>query len=45
MPGTTITLHKSAGGVFEITVDGTLRWSKRQTGAFPSDREILAAIA
>jgi predicted Rdx family selenoprotein len=30
--------------VFEITVDGILRYSKRATGAFPSDAEILAAI-
>lgn len=43
-PDATITLRKSGGGVFEITVNGTPRWSKRQTGAFPSDRDILAAL-
>lgn len=39
-----VTLRKSGGGVFEITVDGALRYSKRQTGAFPSDGEVLAAL-
>ncbi|MCC6716648.1 MAG: Rdx family protein [Acetobacteraceae bacterium] len=43
-PDATVTLRKSGGGVFEITVDGVLRWSKRRTGTFPGDREILAAI-
>ena len=37
-------LLKSGGGVFEITVDGRLRYSKMQTGAFPTDDELLAAI-
>jgi len=44
-PDATITLRKSGGGVFEITVDGTLRFSKKQLGRFPSDDEIHAAIA
>jgi predicted Rdx family selenoprotein len=30
--------------VFEITVDGALRYSKRSTGAFPADAEILATV-
>jgi len=30
--------------VFEITVDGALRWSKRTTGAFPSDAEVTALV-
>jgi hypothetical protein len=30
--------------VFEITVDGTLRYSKRKTGAFPSDAEVAGAV-
>ena len=33
-----------AGGVFEITVDGELKFSKKQLGRFPSDEE-LAALA
>ena len=40
-----MTLRKSSGGVFEITVDGALRYSKRRTGAFPSDAEVLASLA
>ncbi len=44
LPEATITLRKSGGGVFEVTVDGALRWSKRQSGAFPNDSELLAAI-
>jgi predicted Rdx family selenoprotein len=31
--------------VFEITVDGTLRFSKKQLGRFPADDEIAAVIA
>lgn len=38
-------LRKSAGGVFEITVNGAPRYSKRATGAFPTDAEILATLA
>ena len=30
--------------MFEITVDGALRYSKRGTGAFPSDSEVLATV-
>jgi selT/selW/selH-like putative selenoprotein len=40
-----VRLRKSGGGVFEITVDGRLRYSKKQTGAFPTDDELLATIA
>ena len=32
------------GGVFEVTVDGTLIFSKKDLGHFPEDREILDAI-
>ena len=44
-PGTEVSLRKSGGGVFEITVDGRLRYSKKQTGRFPTEDEVLAAIA
>jgi predicted Rdx family selenoprotein len=37
-------LRKSGGGVFEITVDGQLRYSKRATGAFPSDKDVLGTL-
>jgi selT/selW/selH-like putative selenoprotein len=38
-------LVKSGGGVFEISVDGKLGFSKKATGRFPTDDEIKAAIA
>jgi len=44
-PQAQVTLRKSSGGVFEITVDGTLRYSKRKTGAFPSEAEVAQAVA
>jgi len=37
-------LRKSSGGVFELTVDGRLRFSKKATGRFPTDAEVLDAI-
>jgi selT/selW/selH-like putative selenoprotein len=37
-------LKRSGGGVFEITVDGRLGYSKKATGRFPEDKEVLAAI-
>ena len=33
-------LRKSGGGVFEIKVDGALRYSKKATGRFPTEDEI-----
>jgi selT/selW/selH-like putative selenoprotein len=29
-------------GVFDVTVDGRLAYSKKQTGRFPTDEEIEA---
>ena len=40
-PGTEVTLRRSGGGVFEITVDGRLAYSKKATGRFPTETEIL----
>lgn len=37
---TGIELVPGSGGVFEVKVDGKLRYSKRQTGRFPTDAEI-----
>lgn len=34
----------SSGGVFEITVDGRLAYSKVASGRFPTDADILAAL-
>jgi selT/selW/selH-like putative selenoprotein len=38
-------LVASGGGVFEVSADGALIFSKKQTGRFPSEDEILAALA
>ena len=38
--GAEINLVEGSGGVFEITIDGELRYSKRELGRFPSDEEI-----
>jgi selT/selW/selH-like putative selenoprotein len=38
-----VELVKGANGVFEITVDGRLAFSKKALGRFPSDAEIEAA--
>lgn len=37
-------LIRSGGGVFEITVDRSLVYSKKQTGRFPEDREVFAKL-
>ena len=41
--GADVELVPGVGGVFEITVDGQLKFSKKQTGRFPSDDEVIAA--
>jgi selT/selW/selH-like putative selenoprotein len=43
-PDAQVTLLKSGGGVFEITVDGRLSFSKKATGRFPSDEDALRAL-
>ncbi|MBV8914094.1 MAG: Rdx family protein [Acetobacteraceae bacterium] len=40
-----VRLRKSSGGVFEITVDGRLRYSKKATGSFPTSEQVLAAVS
>ncbi len=37
-------LVKSGGGVFEITVDGELRYSKKATGDFPKPDQVKACL-
>ena len=44
MPSAEIRLRKSGGGVFEITVDGKLAYSKKATGRFPTDEEVFAIL-
>jgi selT/selW/selH-like putative selenoprotein len=42
MAGADVELVRSSGGVFEIIVDGQLKFSKKALGRFPSDAEIHA---
>lgn len=39
------TLIKSRGGVFEVTLDGTLVFSKKESGRFPAAGEIAGLLA
>ena len=41
-PDASVLLRRGSGGVFEITVDGDLKFSKRALGRFPTDEEIDA---
>jgi selT/selW/selH-like putative selenoprotein len=43
-PGAQVTLRRSGGGVFEITIDGKLAFSKKANGRFPTDAEVLATL-
>jgi selT/selW/selH-like putative selenoprotein len=43
-PGTQVELHRSGGGVFEITVNARLAYSKKATSRFPTDEEVLTAL-
>jgi selenoprotein W-related protein len=40
-----VELVKSSGGVFEISVDGKLRFSKKALGRFPEEHEVQALVA
>ena len=44
-PKAEVSLKKTGGGVFEIRVGDRLTYSKRKTGQFPTDTEIIAAVA
>ena len=37
-------LIKGSGGVFDVTVDGALVYSKHATGRFPENAEVLQAL-
>jgi selT/selW/selH-like putative selenoprotein len=41
--GADVQLVKGGGGVFEISVDGKLVFSKKKLGRFPTDAEVDAA--
>jgi len=38
-------LKKGGGGVFEVTVDGRLVFSKKAVGRFPEHREVLDKLS
>jgi len=40
--GAEVELVSGTAGVFDITVDGQLKYSKKQTGRFPTDDEVVA---
>ena len=40
--GAEVQLVKGSGGVFEISIDGKLAFSKKQLGRFPTDDEVDA---
>jgi selT/selW/selH-like putative selenoprotein len=44
LPSAQITLRRSGGGVFEIRVDGRLAFSKKATGRFPTEAEIVGSL-
>jgi selT/selW/selH-like putative selenoprotein len=44
VPNAEVKLRKSGGGVFEITVDGRLRFSKKSAGRFPTEDEVAATL-
>ena len=39
-----LTLVTSGGGVFEVTVDGDLVYSKKETGEFPEYEQVAGPI-
>ena len=43
-PDADVKLRRGSGGVFEITVDGRLRFSKKATKRFPTDAELLSTL-
>jgi len=40
-----VALIRGGGGVFEITVDGALAFSKKALGRFPTDQEVDAILS
>ena len=43
--GAKVELIRSSGGVFEVTADGKLVYSKKATGEFPGEDELLKRLA
>lgn len=44
VPNANVTLTRSGGGVFEITVDARIGYSKKATGRFPTNEDVIRAI-
>jgi selT/selW/selH-like putative selenoprotein len=44
-PTAKVTLRKSGGGVFEMTVDDRLVFSKKAAGRFPTDQEVVSGLS
>jgi selT/selW/selH-like putative selenoprotein len=42
--GVKATLLRGDGGVFEVRADGTLVFSKKKTGRFPTAAEVVASL-
>jgi len=42
--GAEIELIKSSGGVFEISRNGQLIYSKKETGSFPEESDIVQSL-
>lgn len=42
--GVTAKLVEGSGGVFDVTVDGKLAYSKDKTGRFPDDGEVVELL-
>jgi selT/selW/selH-like putative selenoprotein len=40
-----VTLTRSGGGVFEVTVDGSLVFSKKAEGRFPEEQEAIDLVS
>ena len=40
--GAEVELVPGVAGIFDITVDGKLKYSKKATGRFPTDDEVIA---
>jgi len=38
-------LIRSSGGVYEVVVDGKLLYSKKASGEFPDEEQLLAQMA
>ena len=40
-----VALVEGHGGIFDVTIDGRLAWSKHACGRFPDDTEIADLLA